>query len=79
MAIAFSLGCFLVYYLFLTGGEKLADRELMSPVLAMWAANLLFGALGAVLTWRCTSDATVFNYRRLDPRTWWPHFRRSVA
>ena len=78
MAIAFSISCFLVYYLFLTGGEKLADRELLSPFWAMWAANAFFGSIGVVLTWRCVVDASVFNYRRLDPRTWWP-FRRLAA
>jgi lipopolysaccharide export system permease protein len=78
MAIAFSISCFLVYYLFLTGGEKLADRELLSPFWAMWGANAFFGTIGVVLTWRCVVDAGVFNYRRLDPRTWWP-FRRLAA
>ena len=72
MTIGFSLACFAVYYLFLTGGEKLADRRLLSPFWAMWAANIVFGFLGVFLTWRAASEITVFNYRRLDPRTWWP-------
>ncbi len=76
MAIAFSIACFLVYYLFLTGGEKLADRRLLPPFLAMWAANLTFGILGALLTWRSVRDSSTINYRRLDPRTWWPWRRR---
>lgn len=72
MTIAFSITCFAVYYLFLTGGEKLADRRYLSPFWAMWAANIVFGALGAFLAWRSAAEITVFNYRRLDPRTWWP-------
>jgi lipopolysaccharide export system permease protein len=72
MTIAFSIACFAVYYLFLTGGEKLADRRYLSPFWAMWAANIVFGALGAFLAWRSAAEITVFNYRRLDPRTWWP-------
>ncbi len=76
MAIAFSIACFLVYYLFLTGGEKLADRRLLPPFLAMWAANLTFGFLGALLTWRSVSDNSTINYRRLDPRGWRPRRRR---
>jgi lipopolysaccharide export system permease protein len=76
MAIAFSIGCFTVYYLFLTGGEKLADRQLLSPFLAMWAANIVFGSLGIMLTWRSVSDSSTFNYRRLNPITW---RRRSRA
>ncbi len=75
MTIGFSLACFAVYYLFLTGGEKLADRRLLSPFWAMWAANIVFGTLGIFLTWRAASEITVFNYKRLDPRTWWPGSR----
>jgi lipopolysaccharide export system permease protein len=41
---------FLVYYLFLIGGEQLGDRGLVSPPLAMWAPNVLFGGLGLFLT-----------------------------
>jgi len=77
MAIAFSISCFLVYYLFLTGGEKLADRRLLSPFLAMWGANIVFGILGIWLTWRSVTEASVMNFRRLDPRSWRP--RRQVA
>ena len=77
MAIAFSIACFLVYYLFLTGGEKLADRRLLSPFVAMWAANIVFGILGSVLTWRSVSEITTINYRRFDPRTWRPWRRLS--
>jgi lipopolysaccharide export system permease protein len=44
-----SLGFFLVYYLFLVGGEELADRGIVPPVLAMWAANALLCACGAWL------------------------------
>lgn len=49
---AVSIGFFLVYWLFLIGGEKLADRGYLSPALSMWAANLLIGAAGGWLTWR---------------------------
>ena len=77
MAIAFSIACFLVYYLFLTGGEKLADRRLLSPFVAMWAANIVFGVLGAVLTWKSVSEISTINYRRFDPRTWRPGRRLS--
>ncbi|MFQ5600158.1 MAG: LptF/LptG family permease [Candidatus Krumholzibacteriia bacterium] len=79
MSIAFSISCFLVYYLFLTGGEKLADRRLLSPFLAMWAANIAFGVMGVILTWRSMTEISVINYRRLDPRTWWPLNRRRAS
>jgi lipopolysaccharide export system permease protein len=41
---------FLVYYLFLIGGEELGDRGIVSAAWAMWAPNVLFGALGVFLT-----------------------------
>jgi len=41
---------FLVYYLFLIGGEQLGDRGFVSPFWAMWAPNVLLGALGLFLT-----------------------------
>lgn len=41
---------FLIYYLFLIGGEQLGDRGLVSPFWAMWAPNVLFGGLGVFLT-----------------------------
>jgi lipopolysaccharide export system permease protein len=45
-----SVGFFIMYYLFLIGGEQLADRQLLPPGLAMWAANVVLGSLGCVLT-----------------------------
>jgi lipopolysaccharide export system permease protein len=41
---------FLVYYLFLIGGEQLGDRGFVSPFWAMWAPNVVLGALGLFLT-----------------------------
>jgi lipopolysaccharide export system permease protein len=49
MAIGLSILFFLVYYVCLIGGEKLADRGITSPFLAMWAPNLVFGALSVFL------------------------------
>jgi lipopolysaccharide export system permease protein len=52
LALGMSLILILVYYLFLIGGEQLADRGLLSPFLSMWAPNLLLGGLGIFLTVR---------------------------
>lgn len=46
LVVGVSLGVFCLYYVALIGGEKLADRQFVSPVLAMWSPNLLFGAFG---------------------------------
>ncbi len=51
IAVAFlSILFFVFYYLCLAGGEELADRQLLSPWIAMWAPNLVMGAIGLVLT-----------------------------
>jgi lipopolysaccharide export system permease protein len=53
-----SLVFFVVYYVFLIGGEELADRRFVSPAVAMWAANVIVGAVGfylaavVMLDWR---------------------------
>lgn len=52
VAAGMSLGFFLLYWACLIGGEKLADRELISPFLSMWAANFLLGLTGLFLVFR---------------------------
>lgn len=48
---------FIVYYLFLIGGEQLADRNVLTPGVAMWIPNVLLGVPGLWLTWKVlTSD-----------------------
>jgi lipopolysaccharide export system permease protein len=48
-AIGLSMLFFLVYYICLIGGEKIADRGLVSPLLAMWSPNIIFGVLAVIL------------------------------
>ncbi|MBZ0264557.1 LptF/LptG family permease [bacterium] len=43
---------FLLYWSFLIAGEDLADREILSPWLAMWLPNILLFVLGIFLVWR---------------------------
>lgn len=52
VASGLSLGFFLLYWACLIGGEKLADRELLSPFLSMWIANIFLGAAGIYLTFK---------------------------
>ena len=47
---------FAVYYAFLKVGENLADRGLMPPMLAMWAANIVLGAVGLWLFMRASRE-----------------------
>jgi lipopolysaccharide export system permease protein len=61
VSVGISLICFWIYWMFLIGGEELADRGYLAPALAMWAPNLFFGLLGLVLLRRTALD-----------RPWWP-------
>ncbi len=46
LVVGVSLAVFCLYYVALIGGEKLADRRFLSPALAMWSPNILFGLIG---------------------------------
>jgi len=50
MTIGVSLGVFGLYYVGLIAGESLARADMLSPFLAMWAANFLLLAVGLFLT-----------------------------
>ena len=56
MTIGVSLAVFGVYYIGLIVGESLARRDFLSPFWAMWAANFLLFAVGAVLTSRLGNE-----------------------
>jgi lipopolysaccharide export system permease protein len=65
MAAGVSLGFFLLYWAFLIGGEKLADREMLSPFLSMWSANILIGVAGLYLTFGYLIDfKKIFNIKK---------------
>ncbi|MBI3195539.1 MAG: LptF/LptG family permease [Ignavibacteriae bacterium] len=65
MAATLSLGFFLVYWACLIGGEKLADRSLLSPLVGMWMANIIMGALGLYLTFRIGRETPQLRFDRL--------------
>ena len=49
---AISIGFFLIWWIFLIGGEKLADRGVLMPWFAMWIPNVLTALVGVVLSAR---------------------------
>ncbi len=49
MSFSVSSFVFLVYYIALIGGEELSDRGFVSPMVSMWIANVVLGAVGIVL------------------------------
>ena len=81
LTIGVSLGVFGIYYVGLLGGEALADRDLLDPAIAMWATNILLGAVGLVLTARLGSEGSTS--RGSEASEWWNRmlgrFRRRRA
>jgi lipopolysaccharide export system permease protein len=49
LVIGVSLVIFAIYYIGLIAGEALADRAILTPFWAMWAANILLTAVGVLL------------------------------
>jgi lipopolysaccharide export system permease protein len=49
MVITVSVTIFAIFWVFLIGGETLADRGYMGPALAMWMPNLILLPIGLVL------------------------------
>lgn len=56
VSIGISIGLFIMYWASLIGGEELSDRGFVSPVVAMWAANVLLGATGLVLLFKVMTE-----------------------
>jgi lipopolysaccharide export system permease protein len=67
MAIGLSILVFLVYYVCLIGGEKLADRQIVGPVFAMWVPNAVFGIASLFLIRRASMEQSVIEWKRYIP------------
>ncbi len=73
MAASISLFFFLIYWAFLIGGEKLADRGIVTPLWGMWSANLLMGVLGIILTNKTAKETINLDFtflKKLIPKKW---------
>ena len=62
MAAGVSLFFFLIYWAFLIGGEKLADRGFFSPFWGMWSGNIVFGIFGIYLTIKAAKERVTLNF-----------------
>tara|TARA_B100000470_G_scaffold89210_1_gene68732 strand:- start:1621 stop:2940 length:1320 start_codon:yes stop_codon:yes gene_type:complete len=71
VAISMGFGFFLIYYIFLIGGEELADRNRVSPFIGMWAPNFLLLISGIYLTLNTVRD-------RASMRFNWPWKKQSM-
>ncbi|MGE5350444.1 MAG: LptF/LptG family permease [Acidobacteriota bacterium] len=61
VAAGISVIFFLIYWAFLIGGEKFADRGLVSPFWGMWSANFVLGILGVLLTVKSARETVTIN------------------
>jgi len=56
ISAAISLGFYVFYWACLIGGEKLGDRGIISPFLAMWGGNFIIALIGIILTIRVNNE-----------------------
>lgn len=64
VAATLSLLFFLLYYVFLIGGEELADAALIAPFWAMWTPNILLGIIGIYLIYYTTYEQRILKLPR---------------
>jgi LPS export ABC transporter permease LptF/LPS export ABC transporter permease LptG len=77
-AFALSIAVIFVYYILIRLGEQAGDTGSMTPWLSMWGANLVLGAIAAVLLALNQREAA---FDPLDPRhytAWLPKVRRQA-
>ena len=73
IAATLSLGFFVLYWACLIGGEKLADRDILSPFFGMWSANIIIGIMGMLLTVRIARESVTIHWdvlQRFIPLRW---------
>ena len=56
ISAAITLAFYILYWICLIGGEKLADRGFLSPVLSMWLGNIIIGVIGLALTFKVSYE-----------------------
>jgi lipopolysaccharide export system permease protein len=61
-SVSAALAIYLIYYLFLIGGEKLSDKGRLDPFLAMWAANILLTVVGIPIFLRTVRESSLFHF-----------------
>lgn len=71
MAASISLFFVVIYWAFLIVGEKLADRDMLSPFWGMWAANIVLGITGFLLMIKAAKEAVIIKFdfiKRIIPK-----------
>jgi lipopolysaccharide export system permease protein len=66
VSVGMSIAAFFLYYVLLSTGEKLADRGIAPPWLAMWLPNIVLGLGGAVLLHQSVQETRLIDFRLPD-------------
>lgn len=68
MGVAAAIGFFffLIYWVFLILGEELADRQIISPVLSMWAPNIIVGIFGLYLVFFTVREYRTVQWQKIN-------------
>jgi lipopolysaccharide export system permease protein len=80
VAASISLFFFLLYWAFLIGGEKLAERDFISPFIGMWVANILLTIAGIIITVKTNKETTTIQFtfiKRLIPKRFKSNYENS--
>lgn len=73
MAAGISLFFFIIYWAFLIGGEKLADRDLISPFVGIWSANFVLGIFGILVLIKTAKEKVTLSFdfiTKYIPKSW---------
>lgn len=68
VSFAVSIAIAIIYYVFLLAGEPLGKQGTLHPFIAMWAANIFFFALAALLFWRAVTERPFSIFNRIGAR-----------
>ncbi|MFA9370556.1 MAG: LptF/LptG family permease [Labilibaculum antarcticum] len=61
MPVIVSILFFIVYYIISMTAERFSKELVIEPVLGMWMSSLVVLPLGIILTYKATTDSSVFN------------------
>lgn len=72
-----ALGFYVLYWACLVVGEKLADRDILHPGLAMWLGDVVVGTLGAYLTFIVSRESGILRIDFSGVRRFFGRFGRK--
>lgn len=67
ISASLAIAVYLIYYIFLMLGEKYADKGMVDPLLAMWAANIVLLTVGIPVFFKTVRESSLLSIT-LKPR-----------